>query len=226
MDLLGPPRVDPIYQSPRTRTYRYFTHGTDPPSPPFLIWFLLSSRSSSSAAFPNPFRCRLLGHRLSPASGTTQQSDYGQSTASHFAYAYRVTSSRATEDSASPPEVTRHSSVPCRPQSPCFWWVHENAFASLQQARPYPTFGRPVHLRGGAPRLRPGTSPHALRIPPHGGHPALRELQSGGFRSALAVSNFRLRARLGFSIPSPLPGRRGVIPAFGYGAPHSSAGGT
>ncbi len=37
-----------------------------------------------------------------------------------------------------------------------------------------PTFGRPVHLRGSPHRLRPGTSPHALRIPPHGGHPALR----------------------------------------------------
>src|SRR5262245_35393556 len=54
----------------------------------------------------------------------------------------------------------------------------------------------------------------------------LRELQSGGFRSALAVSDFRLCARLGFSIPSPLPGRRGVIPVFGYGAPHPSARGT
>ena len=37
-----------------------------------------------------------------------------------------------------------------------------------------PTFGRPVHLRGSPHRLRPGTSPHALRIPPRGGHPALR----------------------------------------------------
>src|SRR5262249_47653111 len=98
--------------------------------------------------------------------------------ASHFACAYRVASSGATGGPASPPEVTRHSSVPCRPQSPCFWWVNENAFASLQQARPCPTLGRPVHLRGGAPRLRPGTSPHALRIPPHGGHPALRELRA------------------------------------------------
>src|SRR5215472_8400784 len=80
MDLLGPCRVDPIHQSPRSRTYGYFTHRTDPPSSPLLIWFPLSSRSSSSAAFPNPFRCRLLGHRLSPASGTTQQSDYWQST--------------------------------------------------------------------------------------------------------------------------------------------------
>lgn len=57
-------------------------------------------------------------------------------------------------------------------------WVNENAFASIVQARPYPTFGRPVHLRGGPHRLQPGTSPHALRIPPHGGHPALRVLLS------------------------------------------------
>jgi hypothetical protein len=65
------------------------------------------------------------GHKLSLASGTTQQSDYWQSTVSPFASAYRVTSSGATGDPASPPEVTRHSSVPCRPQSPCFWWVNE-----------------------------------------------------------------------------------------------------
>jgi hypothetical protein len=104
--------------------------------------------------------------------------------ASHFALAYRVTSSGATGDPASPTEVTRDSSAPCRPQSPCFWWVNENAFGSIPQARPCPTLGRPLHLRGGAPRLRPGTSPHALQIPPHGGHPALRELHSGGFRSA------------------------------------------
>ena len=69
-------------------------------------------------------------------------------------------------------------------------WVNENAFAFIVQARPCPTFGRPVHLRGSPHRLRPGTSPHALRIPPHDGHPALRELQSGGSRSALVC--FRL----------------------------------
>jgi len=52
--------------------------------------------------------------------------------------------------------------------------VNENAFASIVQARPCPAFGRPVHLRGSPHRLRPGTSPHALRIPPRDGHPALR----------------------------------------------------
>ena len=40
------------------------------------------------------------------------------------------------------------------------------------------------------------------------------------------VSSFRFRARLGFSIPSFLSGQRGITPAFGYGAPHLSAGGT
>src|SRR6266496_1004157 len=69
-------------------------------------------------------------------------------------------------------------------------WVNENAFAFIVQARPCPTFGRPVHLRGGPHRLQPGTSPHALRIPPRDGHPALRELRSGGSRSALVC--FRL----------------------------------
>ena len=47
-----------------------------------------------------------------------------------------------------------------------------------------------------------------------------------GSRFALAVSGFRLRARLGFSIPTCFPGQRGITPAFGYGAPHPSAEGT
>jgi hypothetical protein len=37
--------------------------------------------------------------------------------------------------------------------------MNEIAFASIVQARPCPTFGRPVHLRGSPHRLRPGTSP-------------------------------------------------------------------
>ncbi len=106
------------------------------------------------------------------------------------------------------------------------WWVNENAFAPIVRARPCPTFGRPVRHRGRPHRLRPGTAPHALRIPPRDGHPALRNFTSSGFRSALAVSGFRLRARIDFSIPSAHPGQRGVTPAFGYGAPHPSAGGT
>jgi hypothetical protein len=48
----------------------------------------------------------------------------------------------------------------------------------------------------------------------------------GGSRSALAVSSFRLRARVGVSIPSACSGQRGITPAFGYGAPHLSTRGT
>src|ERR1019366_7070515 len=72
----------------------------------------------------------------------------------------------------------------------------------------------PVHLGDYPPRLRPGTSPHALRISPRGGHPALRSTTSGGFRSVLAVSSFRLRARLDLSIPSVFSGQRGYEPRF------------
>jgi len=55
-------------------------------------------------------------------------------------------------------------------------WVNESAFVSIVQARPCPTFGRPVHLRGSPHRLRPGSSPHAFRIPSRDGHPALRRI--------------------------------------------------
>src|SRR5271169_2046963 len=66
---------------------------------------------------------------------------------------------------------------------------------------------------------------------PFGFHLAMDTLPSGvsasgGCRSALAVSSFRLRARLGFAIPSTLPSQRGITPAFGYDAPHLSVGGT
>ena len=91
-------------------------------------------------------------------------------------------------------------------------WVNENAFAFIVQARPCPTFGRPVHLRGSPHRLQPGTSPHALRIPPRDGHPALRELQAVASGRPWSVSGFRLRARLGFSIPSSLPAREALPP--------------
>src|SRR6266849_1500288 len=58
------------------------------------------------------------------------------------------------------------------------------------------------------------------------GHPALRSTASSGSSSALAVSSFRLRARLDVCIPSAFFGQRGITPAFGYGAPHLSARGT
>jgi hypothetical protein len=56
--------------------------------------------------------------------------------------------------------------------------------------------------------------------------PCPPESANGGFRFALAVSSFRLRARLGFSIPSTSPASEAPNPAFGYDTPHPSVGGT
>ena len=56
--------------------------------------------------------------------------------------------------------------------------------------------------------------------------PCPPETASGGFRSALAVSDFRLRARLDVSIPSTSPASEAFNPAFGYSAPHPSTEGT
>ncbi len=49
-----------------------------------------------------------------------------------------------------------------------------NAFAPIVRVRPFPVFGRLSSSWARALRLRPGGSPHALPIPPRGGHPALR----------------------------------------------------
>ena len=70
-----------------------------------------------------------------------------------------------------------------------------------------------------------------LLLKPFGFHLAMdtlpsRELQMMAPGPPWLVSGFRFRARLGFSIPFPFPGPRGITPAFGYGAPHPSAGGT
>ena len=106
-------------------------------------------------------------------------------------------------------------------------WVNEYAFASIVQARPCPTFGRPVHLRGGPHRLRPGTSPHALRIPPHDGHPALRNYSERWLQVRLGC--IRLSPSCPFrplhTCPA-LSGQRGITPAFGYDTPHLSIRGT
>ena len=108
-------------------------------------------------------------------------------------------------------------------------WVNENAFALEVQARPCPTFGRPVHHWASplitARYFSSSPSDSILRYSLDG-HPALRSTASSGSSSALAVSSFRLRARLDVCIPSAFFGQRGITPAFGYGAPHLSARGT
>src|SRR4051795_12504307 len=81
-----------------------------------------------SFLFPTAFVCALLrptsvadssvAQLLTVLQDTVRQSDYWQSVARRFTLAYRSAYSGATRDSASPPEVTHCSSVPCRPQAP------------------------------------------------------------------------------------------------------------
>jgi hypothetical protein len=100
-------------------------------------------------------------------------------------------------------------------------WVNENAFAPIVRARPCPTFGRPVHQRGGPLDYGP-----VFLLMPFGSHLAMDTLPSGvpqeaGSRSALAVSDFRLRARLGFTIPSFFPRPARHYPRFRIWRPSS-----
>src|SRR6266403_523042 len=62
MDLLCPRRVDPVHQSPRTRMYGYFTHGTVPPSRPYSSGFLSLPNRLRRLPSPIQFDCRWLGH--------------------------------------------------------------------------------------------------------------------------------------------------------------------
>ena len=103
-------------------------------------------------------------------------------------------------------------------------WVDESAFASILQARPCPTFGRPVR-HGVAPSTTARYCSANPSDPTSRWAPCPPQFRRGGSRSTLAVSGFRPRARLGVSIPATC-GRRGITPAFGYGPPHPGAGGT
>src|SRR6266481_6107203 len=74
-----------------------------------------------------------------------------------------------------------------------------DAFTPTVRARPNPIFGRPVHQR----------SPHSITARYFSSNPS----DSGSLRTP--------------SPPASKPaGRRGITPAFGYSAPHPSAGGT
>jgi hypothetical protein len=86
-------------------------------------------------------------------------------------------------------------------------WVDENAFASIVQARPYPTLGRPVHLG-----VAPIDYGPVLLLRPFGFHLAVDTLPSGSTTEELNLL--------------PLSGQRGITPAFGYGAPHPGVRGT
>src|SRR5690348_9191286 len=66
MDLLCTRRVDPVHQSPRTRMYGYFTHGTDPPPRPYSSGFLSLPNRLRRLPSPAHLRRHLLVTQLSP----------------------------------------------------------------------------------------------------------------------------------------------------------------
>ena len=165
--------------------------------------------------------------RFRHASGTTRPSDSSTGVPSHFALAYRVGCRGATRG---PAEVSQGHALVFRtvPSASSAYtlvrWVDESAFASIVQARPCPTFGRPVR-HGVAPSTTARYCSANPSDPISRWAPCPPQFRRGGSRSTLAVSGFRLRARLGVSIPATC-GRRGITPAFGYGPPHPGAGGT
>jgi hypothetical protein len=163
----------------------------------------LPSPTISASRLPRPTPPPLArSRRFHHASGTTRLSDHSPGFASHFALAYRVTYPSATREpcefSWGHAQIFR--TVPSA--NTLVRWVNENAFAPIVRARPCPTFGRPVHLRDSSLDYGP-----VLLLMSFGFHLAMDTLPSGerresGFRFALAVSGFRFRARLGFSIPA------------------------
>src|ERR1700728_4150345 len=117
MDLLCARRVDPVHQSPRTRMYGYFTHGTDPPPRPCSSGFLSLPNRLRLLPSPARFRRRSPGHAAIAALVVLQSlpSTGGTSLATSLSL-IGLLSPVPPGDPASPPEVTHCSSVPCHPQ--------------------------------------------------------------------------------------------------------------
>src|ERR1700730_10279977 len=119
MDLPCPRRVDPVHQSPRSSMYGYFTPGTDPPPPPCSSGFL--SLPTRLLRLPSPPHCRrrFPGHAAFAALVVlhSRPSTDRSSLATSLSLIGLLTP-MPLGDSASPPEVTRCSSVPCHPQTP------------------------------------------------------------------------------------------------------------
>ena len=189
VDLLVPGRVEPVRQSPRAIAYGSFAHGTDPHDRPYSSAFFVSDHLCRPPSPAHSAADRSVT-RLSPR--FRYYSAVRRLARRRFPLRFRLIGSLIPVppgNRTSPPGVTSLIFRTVPPANTLIRWVDENAFAPIVRARPCPTFGRPVHHGDGSPRLRPGTSPHAFRIPPRGGHPALwLSCRESGCRSPLAVS--------------------------------------
>src|SRR6266566_226354 len=99
--------------------YGYFTHGTDPPPRPSSSGFFFLPDRLRRLPSPAHFRRRFLGHATFAALVVlhSRPSTDRASLATSLALIGLLTPV-PPGDSARPPEVTRCSSVPCRPQTP------------------------------------------------------------------------------------------------------------
>src|SRR5229473_446398 len=114
-------RVDPVRQSPRSRMYGYFTHGTVPPPRPYSSGFLALPDYLRRLPSPTHFRRRLLGHTIFVVLVVlhSRPSTDRASLATSLSLIGPLTPA-SSRDPVSPPEVTCCSSVPCHPQSPWY----------------------------------------------------------------------------------------------------------
>src|SRR5215472_6333830 len=174
VDPRGVRQVDRGRQYPQAMRYGGFAQRTDPPHRPDSSSFPFRPGCLRPPLSPTPFRRRSLGHAVLAA--------------------LQVLFSGPTTDRASLPTslpliglFTRVSPRPCQSSwghtlffrtvpsaNTLVRWVDENAFASIVQARPGPTFGRPVH-HGVAP-IDYGP---VLLLRPFGFHLAMDTLPSG-----------------------------------------------
>src|ERR1035437_8427190 len=119
MDLPCTRRVNPVHQSPRTRMYGYFTHGTDPPPRPCSSGFLSLPNRLRRLPFPARFRRRLPGHAAFTALEVRHsRPSTGRALLATSPPFIGLLPPVPPGAPASPPEVTHRSSVPCHPQTP------------------------------------------------------------------------------------------------------------
>src|SRR5208282_1117898 len=96
-----------------------FTHGTDPPPRPYSSGFLSLSHPLRRLPSPTHFRRRSLGHAVFAALLVRlSRPSTGRALLALSLPLIGLLTPVPPGDSASPPEVTRGSSLPCRPQTP------------------------------------------------------------------------------------------------------------
>lgn len=186
--------------------YGSFTQGTVPPHQPYSSGFLFLP-TLLRHRLPRPTQSRRsLGRRFSPR--FRYYAVVRLLTEHRFPFrlaAYKVTYS-GSHPKTLPVLLRSRTALPYRAvrnHLESGGWM-SNAFAPLQQARPCPTLGRPVRLR-----VAPIDYGPVVLLMPFGSRLTTDTLPSGrmqrtGFGFPLAVSGFRLCARLGCSIPSTL----------------------